>query len=430
MQVKRVVLLFSSLLIIIYQSLGQTKPIPENIVKIPIGGNSWQTGTTSGKDNLISKAGIKQWDDPKKGFKTFVRLEKVGTLTIWLDAKINEPSALQVTVAGETKTVNLKAQHKKMVYLGDWVIRDTGYTVINIHGRPVNLSNIEYLGIHGTAVNDRAHFVKNDEGNFFYWGRRGPSTHLNYQLPEKDIMYYYNEVTVPEGNDLIGSYFMANGFSGGYFGMQVNSKSERRILFSVWSPFQTDDPKTIPPDHQIKLLKKGERVHTGEFGNEGAGGQSYYKFNWIAGNTYRFLLKGEPVANNYTNYTAWFYAPEVAEWKLIASFSRPQTSSWLKGFHSFLENFSPEEGIFERKVYFGNQWVIDKEGRWYEVKRAKFSADNTARVGYRMDYSGGSEQDKFFLNNFGFFSHYTPIGAQFSRSTNGGKPTIDFNKLP
>src|SRR5690606_21024466 len=301
----------------------------------------------------------------------------------------------------------------------DWVIRDTGYTVINIHGRPVNLSNIEYLGIHGTAVNDRVHFVKNDEGNFFYWGRRGPSTHLNYQLPEKDIMYYYNEVTVPEGNDLIGSYFMANGFSGGYFGMQVNSKSERRILFSVWSPFQTDDPKTIPPDHQIKLLKKGERVHTGEFGNEGAGGQSYYKFNWIAGNTYRFLLKGEPVANNYTNYTAWFYAPEVAEWKLIASFSRPQTSSWLKGFHSFLENFSPEEGIFERKVYFGNQWVIDKEGRWYEVKRAKFSADNTARVGYRMDYSGGSEHDKFFLDNFGFFSHYTPIGAQFSRSTNG-----------
>jgi hypothetical protein len=59
------------------------------------------------------------------------------------------------------------------------------------------------------------------------------------------------------------------------------------------------------------LLKKGKDVHTGEFGNEGSGGQSYLKYNWKAGNTYRFLLKGEPVANNYTNYTAYFFATEI-----------------------------------------------------------------------------------------------------------------------
>ena len=31
---------------------------------------------------------------------------------------------------------------------------------------------------------------------------------------------------------------MANGFGEGYFGIQVNGPNERRVLFSVWSPFK------------------------------------------------------------------------------------------------------------------------------------------------------------------------------------------------
>ncbi|WP_134090823.1 DUF3472 domain-containing protein [Olivibacter sp. XZL3] len=432
MQRIRIMLLFGGLLIAGNEGVGQVKrnDMPADLVKVPIAGNSWQTGDSDGQD-LISEKGVKRWDDVDKGFKTYVRVGRAGTLSVWLNALVDEPSRLTATIAGITKEVNLPTKGDTMFHLGNWHIRDTGYLSIDLKGKPVHLTDIAFLGLTGTAVSERTHFVKNNEGNFFYWGRRGPSTHLNYQVPEeKDIAYYYNEVTVPAGNDVVGSYFMADGFTGGYFGMQVNSSTERRILFSVWSPFQTDDPKAIPPDHQIKLIKKGEGVHTGEFGNEGAGGQSYFKFAWKAGATYKFLLKGEPVENNYTNYTAWFFAPEVGQWKLIASFSRPQTSSWLKGFHSFLENFSPRQGIYERKVYFGNQWVCDREGNWYEIDKARFSADNTARVGYRMDYSGGSEQKKFFLRNFGFFNDYTPIGTVFHRTTGGVKPTIEFNELP
>jgi Domain of unknown function (DUF3472) len=47
------------------------------------------------------------------------------------------------------------------------------------------------------------------------------------------------------------------------FLFQVNSSTERRILFSVWSPCRTDDPKLIPTDEQIKLVKKGKNVYTG-----------------------------------------------------------------------------------------------------------------------------------------------------------------------
>src|SRR5690606_4541361 len=125
-----------------------------------------------------------------------------------------------------------------------------------------------------------------------------------------DILWFYIEITVPEGEDVLGSYFMANGFAEGYFGIQVNSPSERRVLFSVWSPYETQDPNNIPDEYKIILLGKGEGVTTGEFGNEGSGGQSYKVFNWKAGTTYGFLLKGTPSVNNSTDYTAYFFDPE------------------------------------------------------------------------------------------------------------------------
>ncbi len=38
-------------------------------------------------------------------------------------------------------------------------------------------------------------------------------------------------MTVPEGDDIIGSYFMADGFNEGYFGIQVNSPAEGVYYF-------------------------------------------------------------------------------------------------------------------------------------------------------------------------------------------------------
>jgi hypothetical protein len=43
----------------------------------------------------------------------------------------------------------------------------------------------------------------------------------------------------------------------------VNSSTERRILFSIWSPCHTDNPKDIPQDEKIKLVKKGKNVYSG-----------------------------------------------------------------------------------------------------------------------------------------------------------------------
>ena len=257
--------------------------------------------------------------------------------------------------------------------------------------------------------------------------------HLHYPWPDSlPAEWFYNEVTVPVGQDVQGSYFMADGFAQGYFGMQVNSPTTRHILFSIWSPFHTDDPKKVPDSQKILLLKKGEGVHAGEFGNEGSGGQSYLNFPWKAGNTYRFLVQAKPDSLRHTTFTAWFYAPEEARWRLIACWSRPGTTSWLTGLHSFLENFDPAYGDHQRLVRFGRQWVCDPNGHWTPLTRALFTGDNTARKGYRLDYGGGAEGSYFYLRNGGFFSDNTPLNRLFQRpmAPNDKAPAIDFAALP
>ena len=115
---------------------------------------------------------------------------------------------------------------------------------------------------------------------------------------------------------------------------------QNAVSFSPYGvPLTRKDPKEIPDEQKIKLLRQGKDVHIGEFGNEGSGGQSYLKYPWKAGQTYKFLMQERPDGKGNTTYTAYFYATDEKKWRLIASFLRPQTSTWYKHPHSFLENF-------------------------------------------------------------------------------------------
>ena len=122
---------------------------------------------------------------------------------------------------------------------------------------------------------------------------------------------------------------------------------------------------------------------------------------------------------------------EKGNWQLVASFERPKSGEYLKGLHSFLENFSPSTGDQSRKAKYKNQWAIDSEGNWHEVTAATFTADATARENYRKDYAGGTEDSSFFLKNCGFFNDFTPIKTPLQRKPSGKEhPEIDFKKLP
>ena len=433
---------FMSLLTLFLHTLGNKTAVTssgnnetlinDSSVYVPLGGNTW-ANSTMGRSRLITNAGIENWSNAATKFTTYIRINLTGSLKIRLKAKTDGVSKLRLTINGKEKKIRINNDAFQWYDAGNWKLKDTGYVKIQLQGiskTKERFADVSEYEITGTAINTNTAYVKNNTGNFFYWGRRGPSVHLNFPFADSiKAEWFYNEITVPIGQDVRGSYFMANGFGEGYFGIQVNSATERRILFSVWSPFQTDDPKTIPEEMRIHLLRKGNDVYTGEFGNEGSGGQSYLRYNWQAGNTYKFLLNGYPDQNGNTIYTAFFFAPEKAEWMLIASFKRPQTNTYLKRLHSFLENFIPEQGDKERRVLFGNQWIRDRNGNWTELNKAGFTFDNTAAKGYRMDYAGGVENGQFFLKNCGFFNHYTPYRTSFERPEKKKQPEIDFNNV-
>lgn len=401
-----------------------------NPIIVPIEGNTWQVNLVDYEKSKISKNGITGWTNIRDKFRVYFKLSQSGELKLGLRAKVSSGnSKLKISLNGDAKEIEINNSENEIINVGNFEIDTPGYIYVELEGiykSGNEFANISDLLLSGEATEGNVYFVKDD----FYWGRRGPSVHLNYEVPEDiNVEWFYNEINVPEGEDVIGSYFMANGFAHGYFGIQVNSETERRVLFSVWSPYETQNPNEIPDEYKIELLKKGNDVYSGEFGNEGSGGQSYLKFNWKTGNTYGFLLRAKPTGDGNTVFTAYFFAPEVGEWKFIASFMRPFTNSYLTRLYSFLENFYTETGNISRSAFYTNQWICDSNNSWHELTKVKFTADATARKESRLDYAGGVEDGEFFLKNCGFFNGTTQIDSSFTKEPKGAKPNIDISSL-
>ena len=410
----------------------QTKAIISDTTTIPLGGNTFIEPKGVAND-AISENGITTWSSEKSAFNIYFKNEKARQCALYIALLPGEfSSKIKCTLGGQSQIVQLTKFQKNPIFIGNFVLT-AGYQKLVLEG--ISKETNSFAAISSLIILTNApgefSFVKDNIDNRYYWGRRGPSVHLSYTMPmEKNVKWFYNEVTIPMGLDPIGSYFMANGFAEGYFGFQVNSENERRILFSVWSPFKTDNPAAIPEDQKIKMLKKGEGVYTGEFGNEGSGGQSYLRYKWEAGKTYQFLNSVEPDGQGATQYTAYFKESSSPDWLLIASFKRPKTDTWYKRPHSFVENFNPNYGHILRQATYTNQWVCDSSGAWFELTEAKFTGDDIAKRGYRKDYEGGEKSGHFYLQNGGFFNGIAFLNQIFQRATANKKPTIDFNKLP
>jgi len=389
-------------------------------------GNSWTINDVKKSSDIITKDGITNWTNVTDTIRTYFYTEKEATIPFGIITK----GASEIDITFNNKTEHIKLTNAKFdtIYIGNYTSLSRGYNHIDLKGvskTSKTFAEIKSIVFQQPEDSTLVKYIKDD----FYFGRRGPSTHLVFETPTHDIEWMYSEIEIDKNQDVIGSYFMANGFGEGYFGIQVNSETERRILFSIWSPFKTDDPNSIPDNQKIKLLKKGEGVTSGEFGNEGSGGQSYKVFNWKAETRYGFLTRVKPNGDNTTDYTSYFFDPETNQWHLIASFRRPITDTYVTRPYSFLENFIPNTGALSRRGGFYNQWMRDSKGEWYEITEAKFSADATARKDARLDYSGGSANHGFYLKNCGFTNDHTTIGTQLSRTKLSVLPIINFNDL-
>ena len=414
-----------------------------------MGGNAFisEYGSPGSPGEEITEEGLDNWISADTVFSIFFRMSRPETIRIDLRLRIPRSSQSKLKVSFpssnngdegaieyEINIADAMGGEYQNIQVGQFDIQEGGYVRFNLQGIMRTgefFAQVSHLLLSHELPDNEIVFNSTQES---YWGRRGPSVHLRYPISSSEYSaeYFYNEVSVPEGADAIGLYAMATGFSGGYFGIQVNGPVERRVLFSIWSEFDTDDPGQIPEDYRVKLIRKGPGVFVGQFGDEGSGAQSYVKFNWRAGNTYRFLVRARPLDSESTEYTAWFKRPESQEWQLVASFNKPKVSIYLKDLYSFLENFDPEQGHLERQAHFGNQWIRDSNGQWLELTECRFTGDATSRLG-RRDFAGGLKDDgtnMFFLRHCGFFSDSVPTNQNFYRAATGNEPDVDVENLP
>ncbi len=400
---------------------------------VPAGGNSF-VSCRPGQQDTVTIAGWEHWTDRNAVFSTYCKIGHAGTLE--LKVRLLVPtgrSLLRFSINGQPHLLPVCAGDT-LADAGKWVIKKPGYLKITATGvshTGKEFARVPGLVIGGTAVDSGTIFVKDNTGNYFYWGRRGPSVHINYITPAAgSITWFYSEIMVPPGTDPVGSYFMADGFAEGYFGIQVNSATERRVIFSVWSAFATDDPTKIPDSLRIRMVRKGPGVVAEDFGNEGSGGHSHLEYPWKAGVSYRFLLQALPDTANQTRFSAWFFDPVAARWLLVASFLRPGSRTGLTRLHAFLENFLPGAGDRMRQGYYFNQWVKPAAGEWLPIKAMHLTADATARKGFRADYNGGTANEKCFLSNGGFFNHTARLGTLYPIKNKERAPQVALHKLP
>ena len=222
------------------------------------------------------------------------------------------------------------------------------------------------------------------------------SVHLGYPAPEATL--FYNEIKVEKSAE--GTYFMVCGWSKGYYGIQELANGKKLLIFSVWDPGNQNDPKAVKDEVRVKLLHQDKDVRIGRFGNEGTGGQSFFDYDWKAGETYRFAVKSALDGESRTAYSGWFFHPEKKEWKHLVTFSTISKRTQLTGLYSFIEDFRRNKisATKEREALFGNGWVHTKDGKWLALEKARFTGDanpvlniNAKRNGERFYLATGGE---------------------------------------
>jgi FKBP-type peptidyl-prolyl cis-trans isomerase len=336
-------------------------------------------------------------------------------------------STIRLSVAGKDflVTVPLSASFKT-IKVGSVSITDSGFytiTIAAVKKAGATIADIESIQLSGTAARD-IHFNAKPR-------RNAASVHLHYPLADSvKAIAFYNEITVAPGADHLYSYYMACGFARGYFGIQVNSPTERRVIFSVWDAGrETVDRNKVPDSNKVKLMAKGEEVYADDFGNEGTGGHSHWVYPWKTDQTYKLMVTAlTDSATKTTIYSGYFFLPEEQKWKLIASFKAPKDGQTLHNLYSFNENFTGSNGQLQRKAFFSNQWVQDDKGQWIELTQSNFSYDATGKAGDRIDYGGGVSEGKFYLWNGGFQKANARYGDTFTRLATNQKPVVDWTK--
>lgn len=367
--------------------------------------------------------GITRWNNPEIKVQWFGQFKTTGEVTaqIKLRLKKDQKLSLNLEIENQIKKITVTGKGDDIVVadFGKFKIQKTGYHSFELSS-PAPAGQIETLILDGSPLKD-AHFNLKPR-------RNAASVHLSYPIArDEKVSAFYCEMTGVE--EPLWTYYMACGWHRGYFGMQVNSPTERRIIFSVWdSGGEAVDRDKVGQEDRVTLIDKGEGVNSGSFGNEGTGGHSHLKYLWKTGEKQRFLVTAEPVDATHTIFAGYYFHPDQKEWMLISSWKAPKEGKRLRGLYSFSENFAGKNGHVLRKARYGNQWLRTAAGEWKEITTASFSHDGTGKADRLDRFMGLTNQGEFFLSHGGFVKGYTKFGTPFERKPSGRSP--EDMKLP
>ena len=374
--------------------------VVSGVVEIPAF-TSYSAPDPNGGANREKDGVVKNWDKDT-ALSWYGRITAKGDLDLSLATIAATKAKLRLTISSQEKpSISWKREGKatgETVAFGKVAIAEPGYYRFTLEGSG-KLPELRSLNLDGPA-SEGAQFSKVERRNC-------ASVHLGYEVPsdaKEEVEWFYLEVT-PKTEPL-WTYYEATGWHRGYFGMQVNSPTERRIIFSVWdSGGEAVDRGKVGEDNRVKLLAKGDKVNAGDFGNEGTGGHSHLVYPWKLGDTVHFLMRAQ-VEGDVTTYTGWFRDSKKKDWQLVASFRAPKDGKYLHGLYSFNENFGGQNGDERRVCEFGNGWIKTKSGKWHPLTKAAFTHDGHGKS-ERLDRSAGTIGKRFYLANGGFVNDAT-----------------------
>ena len=156
-----------------------------------------------------------------------------------------------------------------------------------------------------------------------------------------------------------GTYFCGANWhpgepAGGYCGIQDNSSTELRTIFSIW-----DTTDKLHP----QITEVGPMTVFNRFGGEGTGAHTHMLLNWQLSETFYFITKKSPNnANDTTDARYYIFHPASKAWDHIATIQSPNGGfTCVKtigggGLASFLENFTGENKALPRLALY-RLWV-------------------------------------------------------------------------
>lgn len=333
------------------------------------------------------------------------------------------------------------------IYLFDVTINRTGYYRYELRPKSSSMSNLTIYTLNFGGIREAGKPALDTHATKYL---SSPSVHLSFSSTQTTTKVYdwiYEEILVPEGFDPVASYYMSLGFFAGYMGIQTNSTSERRVLFSVWDIADRDVWPDAPSEALVSLVDKAPYTQANSFGNEGTGGQSYVGTGdfttWKTGKPVKFLMnsrrdgglvvdknipgianKGDSIRHSIIS--AWYDAGEG--WRYIASWRtpiKPGNKTMFDGFYSFLENYGRSNGQMARKAYYYNPYGKEQaSGKWIHLNKASYS-NTDGSVGQRIDFEQGvaaEDPTKFYMLSGGY--------GKTLKTTTNSVPYVDVEDFP